>query len=1157
MVLRVKQQRHIGDIGGAATVLKRLCVDEDTAQWPRIAFEAHVLYAELFQHHPSQMRMHIDQEDEIGAGTATKLKAIHHFRQALALHASAVNGTISIDRATMLHIHNTIGVLCMDIGAWMDSIAHFEAAIAQADGTSATTQMLVAPLTNLAISRFTVGDVDHAMEPLKRVLDLAPNDDRVLYNTGVILHRMRREDEAEDYWHRAISFNPDHTDTHWSLANVRGYNGDDTIARFHANRALALVRAAANKFPNDREVQSRYLTGQLLAIAAQLPLVCASIEELNEARDKYEQSLAALLLKVTPCLDDPATSVGFGTMGYYAIYHGRNDLGIRTNLAKLYSLASPWLNYTATHVFTGRPLQYLHRSLVSVDIPSMQMVDRRLRIGFHSAFLRHHSVGLLMEGVITNLPRDKFYIVVTQFQGNEQDALTERVLRAVDASVFLSADIRQAQQQVADLKLDVLVFTEIGMDILTYFLAHARLALRTAVFWGHAITTGLPSIDYFVSSAMFQDAEATRTKYSECVYKMRTLSTYFLRQVAPALLSTVTREELGLPPVDVLPIMFLVPQTLYKLHPDMDSLFDRILQAVPDGFLVFLDARRAPLKDKLTARWRRRVSPGVYRRMYFVPFLPTDKFLSLCAQAVVVLDPFPVGGGRSSFEIFAMGTPIVCHYARTSILQLTFGMYTTMGLENIGVVAHSDDEYVAQAVMLGQNASARNHVRRQIQAHSHKLFAQPGVVKEWELFFTRILAWPPPQTTDNQRVCPVDMDQPVYATTLALESGPFRSLELRAFDDPFEVARSPLLDVLQEAFVAKQLSNMQHRLLMPRVGMWTVEDNGRSLLVEVRFADDIDQVVAWQLIHHHNVTDDNAIRAVSDHVKMQTPHLSTPWVAARSPGVNSTRLAQWHNVDHSADDCITLIVTTCKRLALFIRTITSLNRALPRGIHGTFCKVLVIDDNSDVTDRQTMKEQYPSFQFVWKAVDDRGHAKSLNLALSRVTSRYVLYLEDDWEFQVPPSRGDCVDFVAQALTVLQHHADAPLLIAQVLLNNQDSGYSRKAEHPTTGAHVPYHLHEFAVQGNAHHFSYWPGFSLNPGLWDVDMLRHFLGDNIQFDESIDIFERLMSLQVWQQGLHVVYLDSIHAIHIGAPPGSNASAYVLNGLPRRFDVAGTAE
>lgn len=46
------------------------------------------------------------------------------------------------------------------------------------------------------------------------------------------------------------------------------------------------------------------------------------------------------------------------------------------------------------------------------------------------------------------------------------------------------------------------------------------------------------------------------------------------------------------------------------------------------------------------------------------------EFSALLEMADVVLDPFPVGGGRSSFEIFAVGTPIVMLYNRTSVLQV-------------------------------------------------------------------------------------------------------------------------------------------------------------------------------------------------------------------------------------------------------------------------------------------------------------------------------------------------------------------------------------------------------------------------------------------------------------------------------------------------------
>lgn len=39
------------------------------------------------------------------------------------------------------------------------------------------------------------------------------------------------------------------------------------------------------------------------------------------------------------------------------------------------------------------------------------------------------------------------------------------------------------------------------------------------------------------------------------------------------------------------------------------------------------------------------------------------------------------------------------------------------------------------------------------------------------------------------------------------------------------------------------------------------------------------------------------------------------------------------------------------------------------------------------------------------------------------------------------------------------------------------------------AKTEYRLHEFGVMYRSHAFSYWPGFSLNPALWDLRRLEH--------------------------------------------------------------------
>jgi len=140
------------------------------------------------------------------------------------------------------------------------------------------------------------------------------------------------------------------------------------------------------------------------------------------------------------------------------------------------------------------------------------------------------------------------------------------------------------------------------MDRLAYFLAFGRLARRTALFWGHATTSGITrfdavapqrhdrsegdsrdsrdssrdsgkssssdipivyamlessanegGIDYFVSSKLFEAPFGGQRRYSERLYLMRGLTTCFHAPTPPddaalAVVAAATK-ELGLPPL--------------------------------------------------------------------------------------------------------------------------------------------------------------------------------------------------------------------------------------------------------------------------------------------------------------------------------------------------------------------------------------------------------------------------------------------------------------------------------------------------------------------------------------------------------------------------------------------------------------------------------
>ena len=102
-------------------------------------------------------------------------------------------------------------------------------------------------------------------------------------------------------------------------------------------------------------------------------------------------------------------------------------------------------------------------------------------------------------GSSANLSRAHFAVTLLRFPGPD-DALAHALAQSADRVVTLPRNLDLARRQIADQELDVLYYADIGMDPLTYFLAFARLAPVQCVTWGHPVTTGIPTIDYFLSS---------------------------------------------------------------------------------------------------------------------------------------------------------------------------------------------------------------------------------------------------------------------------------------------------------------------------------------------------------------------------------------------------------------------------------------------------------------------------------------------------------------------------------------------------------------------------------------------------------------------------------------------------------------------------------
>src|SRR4030042_4792366 len=117
--------------------------------------------------------------------------------------------------------------------------------------------------------------------------------------------------------------------------------------------------------------------------------------------------------------------------------------------------------------------------------------------------------------------------------------------------------------------------------------------------------------------------------------------------------------------------------------------------------------------------------------------MPYADYLNLAAVADVLLDPLHYGGGVTSYDGLALGTPIVTLPSQYHRGRYTLGCYRKMNV--LDCVASSVEEYEELALRLGTDRDYRQSVKEKILAANSVLFEDRTVVREHEEFFEQVI----------------------------------------------------------------------------------------------------------------------------------------------------------------------------------------------------------------------------------------------------------------------------------------------------------------------------------------------------------------------------------------------------------------------------------
>jgi predicted O-linked N-acetylglucosamine transferase (SPINDLY family) len=197
----------------------------------------------------------------------------------------------------------------------------------------------------------------------------------------------------------------------------------------------------------------------------------------------------------------------------------------------------------------------------------------------------------------------------------------------------------------------------------------------------------------------------------------------------PEAAKKVARADLGLPALGKL---YFCAQSLFKIHPDMDEAFARILEGDCAAVLVFFQAESRAVTfafgDRLTKTLAAR-GISTKGQIKFLPRLPAGTFRSVLKLADVVLDPFHWSGGGTSLDAFAVDVPVVTLPGRFMRGRQTAAMLHMMGADKL--IAPGVDAYVSAAIEVATNQSLNQDLRAVIATNKCTLFDRDDLNRQF------------------------------------------------------------------------------------------------------------------------------------------------------------------------------------------------------------------------------------------------------------------------------------------------------------------------------------------------------------------------------------------------------------------------------------------
>ena len=546
---------------------------------------------------------------------------------------------------------------------------------------------------------FQEGNWQKASVLYEKLLELQTGNAEVYWRLSECLRHLNLYEQAFTTLREGIQRYPTDGSLHFSLILKLQEKG-------RIPEAITSAEIASNLLPDDYTFK---ILKNLL-----VPIIYETQDEISFYRRQFTDGLQNLIQQTS--LETPEERenalLGISRLtNFYVSYQAQNDRELQRQYGSLVHKIMA-ANYPEW--------------VTPLSMPTLKQ-NNKIRIGYISAYLHSYSGTLWLTGWLRYCDRQSFEIY-SYYIGNNPDPITQQFQNYSDVFYYIPYNLEAACEQIINDQLHILVFPEIGMHPQTMLIAGLQLAPVQCVAWGHPVTTGLPTIDYFLSSELMEPENA-QEHYSETLIRLPNIGVSYPKPYIPPIIKTRADFQLADDAV-----IYLCCQAPFKYLPQYDFIFAEIARRVPKSQFVFL--RGSSIQQRLKRAF---AATGLKYEDYCVFLTIPERldYLMINLLSDVYLDTFTWSGGNTTLEAIACNLPVV-----TCPGKFMRGRHSDSFLKMLGVtdtIAQNEAEYIEIAVRLGLDPTWRRDIAQRMSENHDRLYDDKACVAGLEAFYKQVV----------------------------------------------------------------------------------------------------------------------------------------------------------------------------------------------------------------------------------------------------------------------------------------------------------------------------------------------------------------------------------------------------------------------------------